>query len=129
MGRQDSGAILAAEIDAAAAKHLMRCLRPLGRRVFLATSAEQVLDGLRREVFPRAAVAVELVVDGQPLLARLARLSALERLAALGPGGDLEMERAARLAGAGVYVPRPVTTGLLSKALGLPLAGVEARPP
>ncbi len=129
MGRQDSESILAAEINAAAAEHLLRCLEPLGRPVFLATSCQQVLEGLRRQVFRRAAVAAELVLDGELLLARLSRLSVLEHLAALGPGGSADVEKRARRAGARVYVPRPVTTELLSKALRLPLGRRGARPP
>lgn len=128
MARTDAQSLLAAEASPAA-QELLRCLRPLGARVALATSAEEALRALRREVFRRAVVAIEIALDGEPLLARLSRLSSLECLVAIGPGGDAAAEGAARVAGAQAYLARPVTTGLLSRALGLPWPGRAARPP
>ena len=109
--------VLAAEIGAAEAERLQQCLCPIVRRVRLATSAQQVLERLREETFQRAVVATELVLGGQPILARLAVLPAIRCLVAVGPGGDGEMERRARGAGACAYVVRPVSSETLARAL------------
>ncbi len=111
------GAILAAELSAEHAEHLLRCLRLLGMTVRLASTAEDALALLRREMFDRAAVAVELVTEDGPLLARLSRLPSLRRLVALGPNGDPSPELRARTWGAQSYLARPVSVEGLAAAL------------
>ena len=109
--------VLAAEIGPNEADRLRECLSPLVGGVRLATSAEQVLERVREETFQRAVVATELVLQGKLVLARLADLPSIRRLIAVGPGGDGEMERRARGAGACAYVGRPVSTRALALAL------------
>ena len=128
MGRQHSEAILAAEAGRVNAENLWRCLLPLGQQVFLATSSEEAFRMLHRQRFRRAVVAAELAIDGEPLLSRLSRLSGMECLVAVGAGDNADMEQTARVAGANVYVARPVTTELLSKALRLFPAGRPDKP-
>jgi len=112
-------AILAAEARREDAQHLLECLQPLGWIVRRATSTRQVMTLLRREIFEKMVVAAEMTLDGKPLLMRLASLPALRRLIAIGPGGEPAMERRARIAGADMYLARPVTTDALAVALGL----------
>ena len=127
MARQNHyGPLLAAEADPVNAERLQQCLLPLGQRVFLARSAEDVVGLVRREVFHRAVIAVELALNGELVLARLSKFSGLAYLVAVGPKGDKEREQRARSAGATVYVTRPVTTELLSRALNLPVADQTA---
>ena len=109
--------VLAAEIGPNEADWLQRCLSPLVHGVRLATSAEQVLERMREETFQQAVVATELMLRGEPVLARLAGLPSIRRLVAVGPGGDGDMERRARGAGACAYVGRPVSTRALALAL------------
>jgi len=116
----EAGAILAAESDPADAENLLRCLKLYGQTVLLATSSEDVLRLIRRQVYERAVVGVDLVIGDEPLLARLSSLPALRYLVATGPPGDVEMETLARLAGAGVYLQRPVSADDLGLALDLP---------
>lgn len=123
-------AIVAAEADPADAEHLLRCLTQLGAWAKLATSAEQVLNLFRKQVFEAAVVGVELALDGEPLLGRLSRLPALECLVATGPTGDLQAERLARSLGAEAYLPRPVSPEALAGVLRMRLPDcVRPRPP
>ena len=68
-------------------------------------------------------IATELTAGQDPLLARLARLPALQPLVATGPPDDPATEMLARLAGADVYLTRPVSPEVLASALQLPEAG------
>lgn len=109
--------ILAAEPDSVDAERLSSTLRRLGQPVQVATSAQQVLGLMRRQMFDQAVIAAELVMDGQSLLAYLSELPLIDHLVAVGPAGDLQTERSARLAGAGAYLVRPVTEEALTGAL------------
>lgn len=117
MSADDSTAILAAEVDVADARHLLRCLAPLSRRVLVAITPEAVAELLRREAFAAAAVAVELTLRGRPLLACLTRLPCPGHTVAIGPAGVPTLERLARRAGAQAYLIRPVSADLLTLAL------------
>ena len=117
MFRDNGDLILGAEAGAGEAAQLKRVLQSLGQRVHLVTSGEQILEIIRREIFEQAIVACELVIADQPALAYLARLPSLERLLATGPSGDVDMEIRARSAGADAYLPRPVSTVSLARAL------------
>ena len=112
--------ILAAERGPAESSRLYRSLVQLGCRVRTGSSAEEVLLMIRREIFQRAVVAVELAWEGQPILARLARLPSLWDIVAIGPSGDFEMERLGRASGVHLYLERPVTMEKLAKALWIP---------
>lgn len=120
MRMPNGSAILAAEAGRDEAELLWKCLVPLGRVVRLASSHEAAVALLRRELFQRAVVAVELAEDGVALLARVSRLPSVQWLVALGPA-DPETEIQARAAGASAYVARPATTRALATALRLPL--------
>ena len=123
-------AILAAEPRPEHAEHLLRCLLPLGQTVRLARTAEAALALLRREMFDRAAVAVELATEDGPLLARLSRLPSLQFLVALGPNGDPGPELRARSWGAQSYLVRPVSVEALAAALRARVPAVLGpRPP
>ena len=108
--------VLAAEVGSEDSYNLGRCLKALGLKVHLATSVRQAIGLLRREMFDAAVVASELEVDGESMVAHVARLPLAEMLIAIGPGGDWELERLARLAGAAVYLPRPVSAAGLAEA-------------
>ncbi len=95
-------------------------LRSWGQDVRAATSVNQVLQIVRREFVQQAIIATELVSAGQMLVARLAALPSLHRLIAIGPARRPEIERRARLAGADVFLPRPVLANRLAQALGIP---------
>ena len=122
-------AILAAETNGQDARHLLRSLTPLGRPVRLATTTQDVLELLRREIFIAAVAAVEMALDGEPMLARLARLPSLEHLVAVGPVGEMNWRNLAYRAGAETCLTRPVTTEALAGALGLEIPSVTERPP
>lgn len=111
--------ILAAEATFDDARHLVRCLAPLGMQVYLAASVDQALDRLRHMIFRDAIAATELTFEGELLLRRLSRLPAMRCLVALGPADDVEAEARARAAGANVYLSRPVTPEMLALALGV----------
>jgi CheY-like chemotaxis protein len=112
-------AVLAAEADVNQTWHLVRCLVPLGLRVYPASSVREVIDRLRKQVFTQAFVATELNLDGEPLINRIGQLPSIQVLVALGPGGNTGLESRARAAGAGIYLTRPVTTEMLAEALQL----------
>ena len=112
--------VLAAEPALADAKHLVGCLTRLRQTVRVAMSADDIIDLLRREVFTRAVVAVELTLDGEPVLARLSRLPMPRRIVALGPAGDPVSEVMALAAGAQAYLARPVSVEDLARALAVP---------
>jgi CheY-like chemotaxis protein len=119
-GLSPQAPVLAAEPNLADAKHLVQCFGRLRQPVRLAMSPADIIDLLRREAFGRAIVATEMTLDGEPILARLARLPTLQRVVATGPGGDPALEVRARLAGAHVYLPRPVDLEDLARALAIP---------
>jgi hypothetical protein len=110
--------ILAAEGRLEDVVRLRECLAILGEHVRMATSADEVMEHLRRDIFTRAVVAVELAWGCEPMLARISRLPVVEHLVAIGPPDDTRMEARARTAGAGAYVARPVTVRVLAMALG-----------
>jgi CheY-like chemotaxis protein len=112
--------VLVAEPVLADAKHMVQCFSRLRQPVRVAMSATDIIDLLRREVFSRAVVATEMMLDGEPVLARLTRLPMLERIVATGPAGDPAMEVRARVAGAHVYLTRPVAGEDLARALAIP---------
>jgi len=116
-------AILAAEPDPMDSARLSRSLVLLGYSPETATSAEEVLKLIRRRMYQRAIVAIELTWQGEPILVRLARLPSMRAVLAIGPAGDPEMETLARLSGADAYLARPVTIDSLSKALWVPAFG------
>ena len=118
-------AILVAETGSVEASYLGRLLGRLGHLVHMAAAGGQVLNVIRRQMPDRAVVAAELSVEGEPLLARLSRLPSLQRLIAIGPAGNADMEIRARRAGAHVYLPRPVDVNALGLALHVPLAQVR----
>lgn len=112
--------VLAAEPALADARHLVGCLTRLRQTVRVAMSADDIIDMLRREVFTRAVVAVELTLDGEPILARLARLPMPKRIVAVGPAGDPTSEVLALVSGAQTYLARPVSVEDLARALAIP---------
>lgn len=112
--------ILTAEPDANAAMRLTKSLSLLGYQVELARAPEEVMALIRKNIFRRAIVAVELSLEGQNILARLAQLPSMKYLIATGPAKDCQAETNARLAGANLYLPRPVTMESLAKALWEP---------
>jgi len=112
--------VLAAERGPAEASRLQRSLLQLGCRTRTASSPGEILALIRQEVFHRAIVAVELAWEGEPILARLARLPLPRDIVAIGPNGDPEMERLGRASGASVYLERPITIDKLAKALWIP---------
>jgi len=111
--------ILLAEIIPESAASLDVMLRRLGYRTRLADTSEMALCVMRREIVHSAVVAVELTDRGEPMLARLAALPSMRRLLAVGPADGNFWELCARRAGAGVYLPRPVTMERLAQALGV----------
>lgn len=110
--------VLLAETSPRSAADLAAMLRCLGYWPRLACTRETVLGVLRTEIVDAAVVAVELTDRGRPILARLAALPSLRRLLAVGPPDVASWELCARRAGAGVYLPRPVTLERLTQALG-----------
>ncbi len=120
-------AVLVAEADPKDARQVVTCLLELGMEVYLAMSKEDVFRWLHRRVFRRAVVAAELTIGGEMLVARLARLSAITRLIAVGPAGDLEVEARCRSAGAKAYIGRPVNVEMLGALLGVPAKRIRNR--
>ena len=114
MSKQNEKPVLVAEINQAEAEHLAHELARFSRQARLATSTEQILEVLRGEILHEAIVAVELDIDHKPVLAHLAGLPSFDFLVAVGPANETEMEIRARVAGAQVYLPRPVTSQMLS---------------
>ena len=111
--------VLLAEPISDNAFFLESLLRSWGRDVCMAASVDEVLQIMRREFIQQAVIATELVSAGQMLVARLAALPSLQRLIAVGPVGRPEIEREARLAGADVFLPRPVPVERLAQALDM----------
>ncbi len=109
--------ILTAEPDANEAMRLTKSLSLLGYQVELARAPEEVLALIRNNIFSRAIVAMELSLDGENILARLARLPSMKCLIATGPAKNLQVETNSRLAGADLYLPRPVDMESLAQAL------------
>ena len=117
--------VLVAEPAASHARHLQRLLRRMHYHVRLAADSRAAIDVLQRESPAHAIVAVELAAKGESLLARLARLPAIEHLIATGPGGDPGRELAARRSSATAYLARPVSAGPLAAALKIPQGRYE----
>lgn len=111
--------VLVAEAVSEEAVFLESLLRSWGRDVCTASSVDEVLRIVRREFVQQAVIATELALAGQMLLARLAALPSLEQLIAIGPAGRPDIERRARLAGADVFLPRPVSVERLAQALNM----------
>ena len=122
-------AILAAEVDPMDAARLFRTLVLLGYRVRPASSAEQVMEAIRRQIFTHAALAIEMTIEGEPIITRLSALPSMAQLIAVGPPGDQKAERQARLAGADLYICRPVGIEVLAKALRAAAARTPVLPP
>jgi len=115
--------ILACESDPIESARLSRALMLLGYSPETATSADEVIELIRSRMYQRAIVAIEMTLQGEPVLTRLVRLPSTKAVLAVGPAGDPEMETLARLSGAAAYLPRPVTIESLSKALWTPASG------
>jgi len=109
--------VLVAEPVLADLKQVVTFLVSLGQPVRVATSPWDALDLLRRRIFTRAIVAAEMTFDGGPLIARVAAMPTLERIVGTGPADDRHLEVRARLAGAHVYLVRPVIAESLALAL------------
>ena len=123
-------AILLADGMPEQAHFVSQLLRQMDYRVVMATRVDEMLEIIAREILDRAIVAVEMAMDGEPILSRLARLPAQRRLVATGPAGDVGMERLARQAGADVYLARPVSADALAVAIHVPACReASARPP
>jgi ActR/RegA family two-component response regulator len=116
-GQEDT---LVAEVTLMDAQAIAGSLKSLGIRSYVTTSPTRVIEGLRQRFFRRAIVATELTFQGELLLARLARLPAID-LVAVGPVGDIAGEGKAREAGARVYLSRPVKMEVLARSLGIEL--------
>ena len=117
MSRSNGSPILVAEVNRFQAKRLVRALKALSCTVRVADSAEKVLKLLRTEVFHEGLIAVELQIGKDSVLAYLSRLLAVRYLVGVGSADDPDAEMRARLDGAQVYLPRPVTSEMLC---GLP---------
>ncbi len=113
--------ILAAEATSENGQHLLRCLKPFGFRVCLATTHEEVFELLQTRIFRRAIVAAELTSGREMLISRLASLPAIQYVIAIGPAGDMDMEARCRIAGAQAYLGRPVSTEMLATSMKLPI--------
>jgi len=125
MIRCSAGSILAAEPRRQDGEHLLRSLAGLERPVMLALSVQEALALMRRILLEAAVVAAELESPEQPLLERLWRLPTLSCLVAVGPPGQPELERQARMAGANAYLIRPVRPEQLRQAMGRSLGSME----
>ncbi|HDZ20892.1 hypothetical protein LCGC14_0274620 [marine sediment metagenome] len=121
--------ILVAEPISDQAFFLESLLRSWGRDVCVVASVDEVLQIVRRQFVQQAVIATELVLAGQMLVARLAALPSLQRLIAVGPAGRPEIERQARLAGADVFLPRPVPVERLAQALDMPVPAEVVQEP
>ena len=119
----NGNAILAVEVHPADAERLSQCLMSLDRPVRLTTSPQELLELIRYETFSQAVVAAEMTLGDESVVALLASLPEMELLTATGPPGDAAMEIRARIAGADLYLPRPVTVEALGRALGMPVRG------
>jgi CheY-like chemotaxis protein len=113
--------ILVAEFNEDNVSHLVECFARLQQPVRMALSPTDIMNLLRREVFSRAIVAAEMMIDGEPVVARLARLPMMGHVVATGPGDDTAMEVRARAAGASIYLPRPVCLDDLARAMAVPM--------
>ncbi len=111
--------VLVAEPISDGAAFLANLLQSWGRNVCTAANADEVLQIVRRQLVQQAVVATELAWADQMLLTRLAALPSLQQLVAIGPGGEPEIERLARLGGADVFLSRPVLVERLAQALNM----------
>ena len=121
--------ILAAEAKPDDAHRLARCLRELGLEFHLVRSAEQALRLARKVVLGGAVVAAELTLGEVPIAEYFARLPATRMVVAIGPPGSWQMRQRLRMAGANVFLGRPITVAALRKALGVSSASEGASPP
>lgn len=129
LGESESGGLLAVERSKPDAEVLDRCLKKIGIEASLAWSSEQAVQFLRNRLFDGAIAAVEVRYDAEPLLAALSRLLSSGRVVGIGPTGDLQMERQARLAGVAAYLTRPLSPVALKNALQRCLAEPLAQTP
>lgn len=127
--QQDERLILGVEIGPVEAGKLERTLRELAQPIRVVDSAAAAIRLVRCHLFYRAVVAAELAIEGRSLLDYLLRLPAMESVVAIGPAGNVGVEIKARLAGAGAYLPRPVTSHMLARALGLQVSQEVRGPP
>lgn len=121
--------VLVAESNSDNASLLEGLLRSWGREVAAAASVDEALQIVRSQFVQQAIIATELVSAGHMLVARLAALPSLQRLIAVGPTGRPEIERLARLAGADVFLPRPVPIERLAQALDMPTSAEVVKEP
>lgn len=112
--------VLVAEPDSDHAFFLESVLRSWGRDVAAAASVDEALQIVRCEFVQQAVIATELGSAGEMLVARMSALPSVQRLVAVGPAGRPDIERRARLAGADVFLPRPVPIEQLTQALDMP---------
>lgn len=109
--------VLAAEANPSDGACLRDLLIRLGYRPYLVTSAQELTEAIRHHIFAKAVVGVEFLLGKAPALSILSGLPTITRLIAVGPPGDQEAEKFSRVAGAHVYLPRPVNAAYLTKAL------------
>jgi len=121
--------ILAAEAKPDDARLLECCLNELGIEFHLAGSVEQALRLARKVVHGGAVVAAELMLGETPMVEYFARLPATRMVVAVGPGDSWQMRSRLRMAGADVFLGRPVTVAALGRALGVPSSRRGARSP
>ena len=117
MSRSKGKPILVANVNKAESRWLISVLEVMGRRPRLATSTQDVLGLLRREVFSEAIISAELMKGEKPLLAYLAEFSLVEHTIAIGDPCNGEMEASARLAGVDSYLIRPILIEDLEAAI------------
>jgi CheY-like chemotaxis protein len=129
LGEYESGGLLAVERSQPEAEQLDRCLKAIGIDAPLVWSAEEALTFLRNRLFDGAIAAVEVRYGAEPLLAALSRLLSPGLVVAIGPSGDWQMERQARLAGVAAYLTRPLSPVALKNALQRCLAEPLAQSP
>jgi len=109
--------VLVGEVNPADSEWIRQLLSRTGRSSHQVGTAEEVLAALRGEIFTQAVIGVELTLGSQPVLSMLSQLPAITKLIGTGPAGDADAERRCRLAGANVYLSRPVDPAALAKAL------------
>lgn len=129
LGEYESGGLLAVERSEAEARDLDRCLKTIGLEATLACSTEEAIQFLRNRLFDGAIAAVELRYGAEPLLRALSRLLSPSLVLAIGPAGDAQMERRARMAGVAAYLTRPLSPVALKNALQRCLAEPLAQSP
>ena len=110
---QNGPSILVATADPDEVLKLAKALDFLSHPVSTATTGQQILELLRRELFSTAIVGTELRIADRPALFYLAGLPTLELLIGIGPSGDTETEIHARFGGSDVFLTRPIKPKVL----------------